>query len=320
MTQNDRLVGLDVAKDWLDCHVLPSGEAWRVRNDAAGHVALLERLTALGVRCAVLEASGGYEKAVASALRALGLKVRVVDPKRVRYFAKALGLAKNDRIDAHVIARFGQATADDRDTTILPDARREALGELLGARQDLLEHRTALNQQARWLSADTARMLAGPLAACEQAIAELDGEIAQAIAAHAPFAELARRLDSVPGLGPVAIAALIAWLPELGKLSRRKLAHLVGVAPFDDDSGQRKGVRVIKGGRTKLRNVLYMAAMVAATTACNPTLNAHYKALCAQGKAAKLAIIACLRRLLGMLNAMVARGQDWRPAPVATIA
>lgn len=121
----------------------------------------------------------------------------------------------------------------------------------------------------------------------------------------------------MPGLGPVAIAALIAWLPELGKLSRRKLAHLVGVAPFDDDSGQRRGVRVIKGGRTKLRNVLYMAAMVAATTTCNPTLHAHYKALCAQGKAAKLAIIACLRRLLGMLNAMVARGQDWQPSTPA---
>lgn len=159
MTQNDRLVGLDVSKDWLDCHVLPGGEAWRVRNDAAGHAALIERLAALGVRCAVLEASGGYEKAAVSALRAAGLKVRVVDPKRVRYFAKALGLAKNDRIDAQVIARFGQATADDRDTTILPDARREALSELLGVRQDLLEHRTALSQQARGLSVDTAQVL-----------------------------------------------------------------------------------------------------------------------------------------------------------------
>lgn len=319
MTQNDRLVGLDVSKDWLDCHVLPGGEAWRVRNDAAGHAALIGRLAALAVCCAVLEASGGYEKAAAAALRAAGLKVRVVDPKRVRYFAKAMGRAKNDRVDALVIAGFGQATADDRDTTIPPDARREALSELLGVRQDLLEHRTALNHQARGLNADTARVLARPLAACEQAIAALDGEIARAIAAHPPFAELARRLGSVPGLGPVAIAALIAWLPELGQLSRRKLAHLVGVAPFDDDSGQRKGVRVIKGGRTKLRNVLYMAAMVAATTACNPTLNAHYTALRAKGKEAKVAIIACLRRLLGMLSAMVSRGQDWQPStPVAT--
>lgn len=315
MTRNDRLVGLDVSKDWIDCHVLPGGETWRVRNDAAGHAGLIERLAAPGVRCAVLEASGGYEKAAGSALRAAGLAVRVVDPKRVRHFAKALGLAKNDRIDAHVIARFGLATMDDHDTTILPDARREALSELLGARQDLLEHRTALNHQMRALSGDTARLMAAPLAAFERSIAGLDGKIADTIAAHPPFAELARRLASVPGLGPVAVAALIAWLPELGKLSRRKLAHLVGVAPFDDDSGQRRGGRVIKGGRTKLRNVLYMAAMVAATTACNPTLNAHYKALRGQGKAAKLAIIACLRRLLGMLNAMVARGQDWQPAP-----
>lgn len=317
MAQNDRLVGLDVSKGWLDCHALPGGEGWRVSNDAAGHAALLEWLHALGVRCAVLEASGGYEKAAVLALRAAGLVVRVVDPKRVRHFAKALGLAKNDRIDARVIARFGLATADDRDTTILPDARREALSELLGARQDLLDHRTALSHQMRMLAEDTARLMAAPQAALEQTIAELDARISAAIAAHPPFAALARRLDSVPGLGPVAIAALIAWLPELGKLSRRKLAHLVGVAPFDDDSGKRHGVRVIKGGRTKLRNVLYMAAMVAATTACNPTLNAHYKALRANGKAAKLAIVACLRRLLGMLNVMVARGQDWQPSAPA---
>ncbi|MBX3500656.1 MAG: IS110 family transposase [Alphaproteobacteria bacterium] len=317
MARNEGLVGLDVSKEWLDCHVLPSGETWRMRNDAAGHAALIERLGALGVRCAVLEASGGYEKTAVSALWAAGLRVRVVDPKRVRHFAKALARAKNDRIDAQVIARFGLATADDRDTTILPDARRAALGELLAARHDLLDHRTALRQQQRSIAADVAQIMAQPLAALEQALATLDGKIAEAIAAHTPFAALARRLGSVPGLGPVAIAALIAWLPELGKLSRRKLARLVGVAPFDDDSGPRRGVRVIQGGRTKLRNVLYMSAMVAATTACNPTLNAHYTALRAKGKAAKLAIIACLRRLLGMLNAMVARDQDWQPAALA---
>lgn len=316
MAQDGGLVGLDVSKGWLDCHVLPTGEAWRVSNDAAGLAVLIERLRALGVSCGVLEASGGYEKAAVAALGTAGLSVRVVDPKRVRYFAKALGLAKNDRIDALVIARFGLATAHQRGTTIPPDARREALGELLGARQDLLDHRTALNQQMRALAADTAQLMAEPRAALERAIAALDDKIVDAITAHAPFAVLARRLDSVPGLGPVAIAALIAWLPELGQLSRRKLAHLVGVAPFDDDSGLRHGVRVIKGGRRKLRNVLYMSAMVATTTACNPTLSAHYKALRAKGKAAKLAIIACLRRLLGMLNAMVARGQDWQPSVV----
>lgn len=318
MAQDDGLVGLDVSKGWLDCYAWPSAATWRVSNAAAGLAALVERLRSLGVRRVVLEASGGYEKAAVAALGAAGLSVRVVDPKRVRYFAKALGLAKNDRIDAFVIARFGVATADDHGTTILPDAQREALSELLGARQDLLEHRTALNNQMRLIAAETAQLLDEPLAALEQAIATIDDKIAKAIAAHAPFAELARRLDSVPGLGPVAIAALIAWLPELGKISRRKLAHLVGVAPFDDDSGKRHGVRVIKGGRTKLRNVLYMSAMVAATTACNPTLNAHYKALRANGKEAKVAIVACLRRLLGMLNAMVTRGQDWHPAALAT--
>lgn len=317
MAQDSGLVGLDVSKGWLDCHVLPGGQAWRVSNDAAGLAALIEWLRALGVGSAVLEASGSYEKAAVAALGAAGLSVRVVDPKRVRYFAKALGLAKNDRIDALVIARFGLATADGREATILPNARREELSELLGARQDLLDHRTALNHQMRMLSSDTTQVLGGLLAELERAIATLDERIAKAIAAHEPFAEMARRLDSVPGLGPVAIAALIAWLPELGKLSRRKLAHLVGVAPFDDDSGRRHGVRVIKGGRTKLRNVLYMSAMVAATTACNPPLNAHYKALRAKGKEAKVAIIACLRRLLGMLNAMVARSQDWQPAKAA---
>ena len=152
-----------------------------------------------------------------------------------------------------------------------------------------------------------------------RAIEKLDRSIAEVIAKHPPFAELAARLDTVPGLGPVAISALIAWLPELGRLDRRELAALVGVAPFDDDSGKRTGQRYIQGGRRKLRNVLYMVAMGAATRH-NPVLNAHYLGMIGRGKLAKVAIIACLRKLLTILNVMVARQQDWTPQAAASAA
>jgi transposase len=310
------VVGIDVSKQKLDVFVLPGQEQRTATNDAAGQRELVGWLTSAGVRVAVMEASGGYERAVAKVLGQAGFDVRIVDPKRVRHFARAAGrLAKNDRIDARMIAAFGAVFAAAPRCAIPADAQREQLAALLGARQDLIAHHTALRNQVGAVPEGRARRaLTALLKPIARAIAKLDRSIADTIARHPPFAALAMRLDTVPGLGPVAIAALIAWLPELGRLDRREIAALVGVAPFDDDSGRRTGRRHIKGGRYQLRNILYMAAMGGATRH-NPVLHAHYKALIQRGKAAKLAIIACLRKLLTILNAMAARQTDWAPKP-----
>jgi transposase len=317
MTQKMDVVGIDVSKATLDAYAVAEAQEQQFANSPAGHQALAAWLKAVGVKVAVLEASGGYEQSVSRRLRAAGLVVHVVDPKRVRHYAKAAGqLAKTDRIDARIIAAFGAAFLLAAQSGIVgaDDPARQALAELVGARQDLLEHRTSLQQQAEALPPGTARRaLLGVMKSIARRIEALERDIARAIAQHPPFAELARRLDTVPGLGPVSITALIAWLPELGQLTRRQLAALVGVAPFADDSGTRTGQRRIQGGRMKLRNVLYMAAMSAATRH-NPVLHACYIRLLEHGKPPKVALIACLRKLLTILNAMVARQQDWNPA------
>lgn len=316
MAQKMDVVGIDVSKATLDAYALTSQQARQFANDPAGHQGLVAWLQELGVGVAVLEASGGYEGAAAQALRQAGLAVHVVDPKRVRHYAQAAGqLAKTDRIDARMIAAFGAAFLLERPSGVVGthDPARRDLAELVGTRQILVDHRTTLQQQADTVtSAIAKKLLLATLKQLDRQIETLDRQIAAAIARHAPFAALARRLATVPGLGPVSVAALIAWLPELGQLDRRQLAALVGVAPFADDSGKRTGQRHIQGGRMKLRNILYMAT-VGAATRHNPVLQARYRRLIENGKKPKVALIACLRTLLTILNAMVARQQDWSP-------
>jgi transposase len=314
MTHSRDVVGIDVSKGTLDAFVLVHQQLRTVANAAVGHLDLVKWLKSLGVRIAVMEASGGYERTIAEVLRRAGFEVRIVDPKRVRHFAKAAGrLAKNDRIDAQMIAEFGAIFAVTERCEIPAEPAREHLAGLVGARQALVEHQTGLRNQISAAPAGAARLvLAATLKPISAAIKKLDRLIADTIAAHPPFAALARRLGTVPGLGPVTTAALIAWLPELGRLDRRKLAHLVGVAPMDDDSGKRTGQRYIQGGRRKLRNIIYMAGMGGATQH-NPVLIAHNTALLKRGKLPKVAIIACVRKLLTILNAMVAHQRDWDP-------
>jgi transposase len=316
MTQIQDVVGIDVSKRNLDVYVVGARQQRRVENDAAGHGELIAWLKQLRVHGAVMEASGGYERTIAAALRKASFDVRVVDPKRVRHFAKAAGrLAKNDRIDARMIAEFGAvfaATPMPHDIPLGP--QHEQLSDLVGARQGLIAHQTGLrNLVAAAPPGAARRALAATLKPIDRAIAKLDRLIAETIAQHPPFAALAARLDTVPGLGPVAIAAIIAWLPELGRIDRRQIAALVGVAPYDNDSGNHNGQRSIQGGRYKLRNILYMATMGAATQH-NPLLCAHYDALIKRGKLSKVALIACLRKLLAILNSMVAQQRDWAPA------
>lgn len=310
MPQAGTIVGLDVSGQRIDGFVLPIGREITAANEVSGRATLLSELRALAVGEAVVEASGGCERDLVGELRQAGLIVRVVDPKRVRYFAQALGKrAKNDRIDARMIARFA-ATVDG--PAPMHDPARQALAALVAARQDLIDGRTRFSLQASHQQGVAARALERVLKTIAGEIDRLDRRIAKTIAANPAFAELARLIGSVPGVGPVLTAALIAWLPELGRLDRQALAALVGVAPFDDDSGPMHGPRHIAGGRAALRNVLYMATLAAATKH-NPVLKAFYCRLLAKGKPAKVALVACMRKLIHILSTMVTRGECWNP-------
>lgn len=318
MAQVTFFVGIDVSKAWLDAHRHPDGRHARFDNDAAGWTALLHWLAEAPVVRIGLEASGGYERAVAEQLTDAGYTVRVLDPARVRYYARALGrLAKNDRIDARTIAEF---TAHSDLPTKAPDRARDRLAELLNLRDALIDSRTALANVAEHLrDKQFVRTTKTQLAKLDRDIARLERHLEQAIAANPEFTRLSRLLRSAKGVGRVLAATLIARLPELGSLTSRQIAALVGVAPFDDDSGPVKGIRHIKGGRARVRHVLYMATLVAATRS-NPALKAFYRRLLARGKLPKVALVACMRKFLAILNTLVAKGQTWRDTTTAKAA
>jgi transposase len=307
-------VGIDVSKLWLDAYRHPDGRRARFSNDAAGWKALLAWLGAAPIVRIGLEASGGYERAVAEQLAA-AYAVCVLDPARVRYYALALGrLAKNDRIDARTIAEF--TAHGDRPSKAL-DKERERLTQLLNLREALSDNRTRLANAAEHLRDKAfARSAAAHLAKLDRDIGRIERHLEDAIAATESFAGLSRLLRSAKGVGPILAATLIARVPELGTLTNRQIAALIGVAPFDDDSGPSKGKRHIRGGRARVRRVLYMATMVAATRH-NPVLKAYYQRLIAAGKLPKVALVACMRKLLSILNTMVAKGETWRDMTTA---
>jgi len=313
MAQTVFFVGIDVAKPWLDVYRHPDGRRARFDNDIAGWKALVEWLADAPIVRIGMEASGGYERNVADWLTAAGFAVRILDPVRVRYYARALGRhAKNDRIDARTIAEF---TAHGDRPGKARDKARDRLAELLNLREALSDNRTRLIALAEHLRDKAfARSTALHVAKLDRDIKRLERHLADEIAANNAFAQLARLLRSVKGVGLILTATLIARLPELGMLHRRHIASLVGVAPFDDDTGKTKGKRVIKGGRARIRRVLYMATMGAATGK-NPWLKVFYQRLRAAGKPPKVALVACMRKLLTILNAMVANGELWRETP-----
>jgi transposase len=284
-----------------------------------GQAELVAWLRANGVGTAVMEASGGYERRWAEALRAAGIAVRIVDPKRVRSFAKAAGrLAKNDPIDAETIAWFAETFADE--AAQAHDPERAELDRLMTARAGLktMEGQIAQHGEHRQPPL-AAKAHAAVLKVVRAQLKMLDAAIAARIKAKPVLARRAEIVESVPGLADQAAAGIIAWFPELGHISNQAAAALLGAAPYDDDSGERKGVRHIQGGRRKLRNHLYMPVMGAATRH-NPVLKAYYQRLRAKGKPSKLAIIACLRKLIVILNTMLARDRTWNPPPARTAA
>jgi transposase len=275
-----------------------------------GRRELITLLGKHGVGKAVMEASGGYERSWAKALREAGIEVRIVDPKRVRRFACSAGrLAKNDTIDAEMIAWFAETF--DKAPGQAYDAAREELQKLVRARQGLLDYQTRVqNQDEHEVPAAVQKMHARMLKQVAGEILKLDVAIAAMIEATPRFAELAKIIESVPGLGRVTAANLIAGMPELGRVSDKVAAALLGAAPYDDDSGRRRGPRRIQGGRRKVRNAFYMPCLGAATQH-NPVIKEFYQRLLAKGKLKKVAIIACMRKLIVILNTMIARGETW---------
>ena len=306
-------VGIDVSKLKLDVCALPCGEVLQVGNDAAGWASLVEWLKAKGkVKAIGLEPSGGYEQNLTKALRRAGLPVRSVNPYRLRQYAKALGvLAKNDRIDARLIAQF---TAELPTREPRHDPLTEQMAELVVARRQLSDDKVRLSNQLEHVH-DPAlrRMTTQRLRRIAADIVLLDKRLSQIVASNTELRSRDRLIQSICGAGPIYSYTLIALVPELADptLDRRQLAALVGVAPYDDDSGRRNGKRSIWGGRAAVREVAYMAALSACTH--NPVFRAHRDRLRAGGRAPKEAIIAVARRMLGIVLALLRTGKEWDP-------
>jgi transposase len=301
-------LGIDVAKAQLDIAVRPSGEQWISGTDAASLDELVGRVQALQPELIVLEATGGREGPAVAALAAAGLPVAVVNPRQVRDFARAVGqLAKTDVLDAQVLAHFAQVIHPT--PRPLPDAQAQELAALLARRRQLIQMQTAERQRL-----DTAVLAVQPhiqrhLAWLQAELSDLDRTLSQQVQASPVWRERENLLRSVPGIGPTTALTLVAELPELGRLDRKALAALVGVAPLSCESGTWRGRRIVWGGRARVRTALYMATLVASRH--NPTIAAFYTRLCAAGKPKKVALIACMHKLLTILNAIVRRGVPW---------
>jgi transposase len=308
-------IGIDVAKDSLDVASCPDGSppGASVANSPEGFRQLLAQLPPPDQARVVIEATGGYERQLVAALLDAGYCVAVVNPRQVRDFAKALGiLAKTDRIDAAVLARFGQQVQP-RPLVENPPQQAE-LAQLVARRRQLIELRTMESNRLELTTAKLARKsISTVLATLEKQIARLDTEIVRLIESHDDWRAKAQILASTPGIGPVASATLLAELPELGKLNRQQIASLAGLAPFNHDSGKLRGQRSICGGRSAVRTVLYMATVSAQR--CNPVLRAFAQRLAAAGKRPKVILTACMRKLLVILNTMLKQNSPWNPAP-----
>lgn len=305
-------VGVDVAKERLDVHVRPTGESFAVAYDEAGLATLLARVSALAPTLIVLEATGGYEVTVAAALAHAALPVAVVNPRQIRDFARATGqLAKTDVLDARVTARFAE--------TVQPAARplateeAQALGELVARRRQLVDMLGAeQNRRRQARDGGLQKRITAHVSWLSRALAELEGDITRLIRASPVWREKENLLTSAPGVGDITAHGLIAELPELGQLSRRRIAALVGIAPLNRDSGQWRGRRTIGGGRPAVRRALFMATLTAIRY--NPTIATFYRRLTGAGRPKKVAVIAAMRKLVTILNAMLRDQRPWRLA------
>lgn len=310
-----RFVGIDVSKAALDVALRPDEGPWRYANDEAGIAELVSRLQPLAPALIVLEATGGVERVVVAALALAGLPVAVVNPRQVRDFAKATGrLAKTDALDAAALAHFAEAIRPA--PRPLPDAQSQALAALVERRHQVVAMLTAEKNRFQQALPAVRTHVAAHIAWLEQALKQLDGELDQLLQASPLWRERDQLLRSVPGVGPTVALTLLAHLPELGHGSVKHIATLVGLAPLNRDSGAWRGTRAIWGGRRQVRAVLYMAALVGVRH--NPVLRAFYERLLARGKPKKVALTACMHKLLTILHAVLRDRAPWQPSLLAT--
>lgn len=312
MDKEGVIVGIDVSKARLDVHVLPSGEAFAVARDGEGLGELVVRLKAMKLAVVAVEATGGFETTVAAALAGAGLPLVIVNPAQVRAFAKALGRrAKTDPIDAEVIARFVEAVRPE--VRPLPDTAERLLADLVARRRQIVQMIVAEKQrEKRQAQPRLQRSIARLVTALQKELTELDRQIDDEIKGSPAWRAKEDLLRSVPGVGPVISRTLVAELPELGRLDRRQIAALAGLAPWTRQSGKWKGKSFIGGGRASVRTALFVAALVAARH--NPVLRAFHQRLVAAGKPKLVALTAVARKLLTILNAMVKANSPWRTA------
>lgn len=310
MNSTNSFVGIDVHKAELDVHVRPDGIQWTVPNDAEGQTRLVNELRASAPTLIVLEATGGLERPAVYALTEAGLPTVVVNPKRTRDFARALGLlAKTDKIDARALAHFADSVRPEvRD---LPDQAAQDLSAKLARRRQLSTILTADRNRLHTAPSAIRDSIQAHIIWLQDAIATLEEELDALIQANVQWRAQVKQLAAVKGVGRITAYTLTADLPELGQLNRKQIAALVGVAPLNNDSGKRRGKRFVQGGRAAVRTALYMAALSASRF--NPTLKAFYLRLTDAGKPKKVALTACMRKLLTILNAMVQNGTDWDP-------
>jgi len=309
------VVGIDVAKAHLDGKVLPSGETFHGPNAPSGHRQIVARLKELAPERIVMEATGGYETALASALTAAGLPVVIVNPRLIRRFAQAMGrLAKTDALDAGVLADYAQKIAPA--PRPLPDEAQRSLQALVSRHHQLVEMRAAEKNRLQQAPAALRDGIEQHVRQLSEALAELEEQLRRALRENDRFRERDDLLRSVKGVGPKTSALLVSALPELGQLNRKKIAALVGLAPFNDDSGKRQGERHIWGGRAPIRAVLYMATLSAVQW--NPQIKAVCDRLLSRGKPWKVMMVACMRKLLLLLNAIVKQGKPWSHEPQPT--
>jgi transposase len=304
------VVGVDVSKAVLDVAVLPSGELLQFANDASGIEQFGKKLKSLAADLVVMEATGGYETAVATALVAGRLRVAVVNPRQVRDFAKATGrLAKTDRIDAQLIAAFGQAV--EPEIVRLPDEDARELEALLVRRRQLVAMRVQEINRLGLMQGAMRKNIKAHIDWLEKQIDKLDVDLTVGLRKSSAWRAKDELLRSFKGVGPITSGTLLVALPELGQLDRREIAALVGLAPFNCDSGVMRGRRSIYGGRSQVRTLLYMAATTAIRS--NPVIRAFYERLKSRGKPHKVAMVACMRKMLTILNAMVRQSTPWTP-------
>ena len=310
MEQQGVVVGIDVSKAQLDTAFGAEAAVVGLANDAAAISQLLERLKALRPSLVVMEASGGYETAAATAIAAAGWRLAVVNPRQVRDFARATGrLAKTDRIDARILSVFGKAI--EPQVTSLPDEEAQALQALLLRRQQLVTMRGQESQRLEHAQSVMRKNIKKHIDWLDQEIDKLDVDLTAGLRKSPAWRAKDELLRSFKGVGRITSGTLLVALPELGRLDRRKIAALVGLAPFNRDSGAMRGRRSIYGGRARIRTLLYMAATTAIR--CNPVIRAFYERLKSRGKPHKVALVACMRKMLTILNAMVRESTPWTP-------